>query len=117
MSVWLRTASECTGQPTENITASSTPSPTIAEKINADVPSAELRLKPRFQEEGIVTDSATLRLSVKDKIKRLSQAQGKNDIQSQTPSFKQKAFTLPRDSQQPEKMPEGRLSSSFISTQ
>jgi hypothetical protein len=67
----------------------------------------ELRSKPRIQEEGIVTDSATLRLSVKDKIKRISQAQRVSDIQCHIPAtVQQKTASLSRDTKLSESMPE-----------
>ncbi|BFZ13041.1 hypothetical protein BsWGS_16081 [Bradybaena similaris] len=78
--------------------SSSTPLTDVTDSQSSEVPDLELRTKPAVQDEGVVTDSATLRLSVKDKIKRLSQAKGGTDISSPAPLLvQQKTSSLPRD--------------------
>ena len=63
----------------------------------------------------IVYDSATLRLSVKDKIKRLKQSQIASETSEETPlsslHSSKKASSLPKCAQLPETAEEGSLSS------
>ncbi|CAG5130851.1 unnamed protein product, partial [Candidula unifasciata] len=94
----------------------------ISESNSSQVSDIELRTKPSNQEEGVVTDSATLRLSVKDKIKRLSQAKGGAGSQSQaTLSVQQKNSSLPPDTSLTENVAEelqgnGKVGSSKAET-
>ncbi|XP_035826873.1 F-actin-uncapping protein LRRC16A [Aplysia californica] len=67
-------------------------------------------------DSGIVYDSATLRLSVKDKIKRLRQSQvlpptAGSDSSAAVQLAKQKAMSLPKDAKLPDTIPEDSNSS------
>ncbi|GFO06109.1 hypothetical protein PoB_003261400 [Plakobranchus ocellatus] len=75
--------------------------------------------KQAASEEGIVYDSATLRMSVKDKIKRLSKATaGTNEVPKASnatpPIAKTKAMSLPKDARLPGSSPNDKRESADI---
>lgn len=105
----LRAASECTSPAAIKSPSSSIPLTDVTDSQSSEMSDLELRTKPAVQDEGVVTDSATLRLSVKDKIKRLSQAKSGTDVSSPAPlSVQQKTSSLPRDTGFNENLTEGR---------
>ena len=85
------------------------PSPTTPHQPNSPTADAGNSSTP---DSGIVYDSATLRLSVKDKIRRLRQSQVDSDVSdpmmtSAAQEAKKKAMSLPKDAKLPDNSSSG----------
>ena len=87
-----------------------------------DQPSGQDESTSTVTDEGIVYDSATLRMSVKDKIKRLHQAQStaldSSKVSTATPlvAAKAKAMSLPKDARLPGSLPHGECMPGWVVT-